>query len=177
MKLPSNSAKYSVALAMLCFLWACGESNHNESSETEAILKSIDGGDFRGVNMGDNPQDVMEREGQSAVYSMPDELVYRLPLSKEDSTWYEISYNFNEAGLYDISMEVFAERHEIIGKIYQECVSHYAGKYGQPTIENGAEQWRAMTEKGNFIWITITDSIQRLNKPCMKINFNELPTQ
>jgi hypothetical protein len=177
MKPPANSAKYSVALAMLCFLWACGESNHNQSTETEAILKSIDGGDFRGVNMGDKPQDVMEREGQSAVYSMPDELVYRLPLSKEDSTWYEISYNFNEAGLYDISMEVFAERSEMIGKIHQECVSHYAGKYGQPSIENGVEQWRAMTEKGNFIWITITDSTQRLNKPCMKINFNELPIQ
>jgi hypothetical protein len=177
MKFLTNSAKYSVAIALLCTVCACGEHKDQHSSETEAILKSIDGGDFRGINMGDKPQDVIEREEQSAVYSMPDELVYRLPLSKEDSTWYEISYNFNDAGLYDISMEVFAERTEMIGKIHKECVLHYMEKYGEPILENGAEQWRAMTEKGNFIWITITDSIQRLNKPCMKINFNELPKQ
>lgn len=154
---------------------ACHDQNPSHNNETEEILKSIDGGDFRGVNMGDKPQDVMEQEGHSAVYSMPDELVYRLPLSKEDSTWYEISYNFNEAGLYDISMEVFAQQEAMIARIHSECVQHYTNKYGEPALLKGDEQWRAMTEKGSFISITIADSIQRLNKPCMKINFNELP--
>jgi hypothetical protein len=175
MVVSKNKFPVLMATLMWLFICACNNGSTSSSSGTEEILKSIDGGDFRGVNMGDKPQDVMDQEGHSAVYSMPDELVYRLPLSKEDSTWYEISYNFNDVGLYDISMEVFAQQEPMINRIHNECVQHYAEKYGAPTLANGNEQWRAMTEKGSFISITITDSILRLSKPCMTINFSETP--
>ncbi len=128
--------------------------------------------DFRGVNIGDRREKVRQTEESQAVYAMPDELVYKLPLGTGDSAWYEISYNFNEEGLYDISMVVTSEYPEVLRRLYQEVCDLYLLKYGEPRKEN-VFTWRVMTAQARIVTIEVEDSVKALSHPAIRIHFNE----
>jgi len=148
-------------------------SNTVQEKGAQKILKSSKGGDFRGVNIGDKPSDVVGREEVNSVYSMPDELVYRMESDGEDSTWYEISYNFNEAGLYNIKLEVFPKNEMHLKLFKDDFVRYYKEKYGDCKYNNGYCEWRAMTTNGHLVNISLTDSLIIKSRPCIKITFNE----
>jgi len=152
-------------------LFSC--ANSVEEKGAKKILKSSKGGDFRGVNIGDKPSDVVGSEEINSVYSMPDELVYRIESDGEDSTWYEISYNFNEAGLYNIQLEVFPKNETHLQLYKDDFIRHYKEKYGDCAYKNGYCEWRTLTNNGNSVNITLTDSIIVESRPCLKITFNE----
>lgn len=152
-------------------LFSCG--NTIEEKGANKILRSSKGGDFRGANIGDNPRQVEGSEGVNSVYSMPDELVYRMESDGEDSTWYEISYNFNEAGLYNIQLEVFPKNETHLKLYKDDFVRYYKEKYGDCKYVNGYCEWRAMTNNGHLVNISLTDSLIVKSRPCIKISFNE----
>jgi len=152
-------------------LFSC--ANTVEEKGARKILKSSKGGDFRGVNIGDKPSDVVGSEEVNSVYSMPDEIVYRIESEGEDSTWYEISYNFNEAGLYNIQLEVFPKNETHLLLYKKDFIRYYKEKYGDCAYLNGYCEWRALTNNGNSVNITLTDSILVKSRPCIKITFNE----
>jgi hypothetical protein len=143
------------------------------NNDAEKILGSNNGGDFRGVNIGDNHSDVTSSEEGVSVYSMPDEVVYRVPLNKQDSTWYEISYNFNDNGLYNIDLEIFPKNNVASKTLKNDLITYYLNKYGDCTTVSGRCSWRAMTENGHYVSITLTDSFPDSHKPLIKVNFNE----
>ena len=144
-----------------------------KGNAAERILKSANGGDFRGVNIGDEAKDVKMKEDAVSVYSMPDELVYRISPDHEDSTWYEISYNFNDAGLYDISLDVYPKDTNEVMVLRSTFITHYVEKYGECKFYNGYCQWRAMTENGHIVSITLADSLLQSPRPRLRVNFNE----
>jgi hypothetical protein len=161
------------ALLIACSLLVACNDEPSEELNAKLILKNSEQGDFRGINIGDRPEDVKNIEDAETVYSMPDELVYRIPPNTKDSTWYEISYNFNEQGLYDINLEIFPKDESGLGAMKQDFVGHYIEKYGECTMQNGYCTWRAMTENGHIVSITLTDSLSNNTRPRIKINFNE----
>lgn len=166
----------SLAAVLLATSWwisACTEPAPPAASTPETILKVHEGGDFRGVNMGDAPHEVIASEGSNAVYSMPDELVYRIVPRTADSTWYEISYNFNEQGLYDIHLDLIFKNDSIKQSLRQEFFDYYSNKYGVCDTTSGAVLWRTMTEKGSFVSIEMHDTPEKQGKPTMLIHFNE----
>jgi hypothetical protein len=150
---------------------SCGDGK--EGSSTEQILRHSEGGDFRGINIGDDRESVLKAENGSTVYSMPDELVYRIDPNGTDSTWYEISYNFNQQGLYDINMDVYPKNDSGMRALKNEFVQYYINRYGDCKYHNGYCQWRAMTGNGHIVSITLTDSISTTPRPCLKVKFNE----
>lgn len=158
--------------SLLLCLFGC-ESTPPEGNAAERILKSANGGDFRGINIGDKAKDVKLKEDAVSVYSMPDELVYRISPEGEDSTWYEISYNFNEAGLYDISLDVYPKDTDEVRLLRSTFISHYVEKYGECKFYNGYCQWRAMTNNGHIVSITLADSLLQSSRPRLRVNFNE----
>ncbi len=160
----------NAAIFILMF-FSC--ANTVEEKGAQKILKNSKGGDFRGINIGDNAQDVAGSEGVNSVYSMPDELVYRMESDGEDSTWYEISYNFNEAGLYNIQLEVFPKNETHLKLYKDDFVRYYKEKYGDCKYVNGYCEWRAMTNNGHLVNISLTDSLIVKSRPCIKISFNE----
>lgn len=123
--------------------------------------------------MGDAPHEVIASEGSNAVYSMPDELVYRIVPRTTDSTWYEISYNFNEQGLYDIHLDLIFKNDSIKHSLQREFFEYYTQKYGVSDTTSGAALWRTMTEKGSFVSIEMHDTPAKQSKPTMLIHFNE----
>jgi hypothetical protein len=151
----------------------CGCSNKQENTSAESILRAKEGGDFRGVNIGDDPQAIINSENGVSVYSMPDELVYRIDPFGKDSTWYEISYNFNTSGLYNINMMVFPKTDTLLGNLRNDFINYYLNKYGECQMNSGYCRWRAMTENGHMVSITISDTISGTTRPCLKVNFNE----
>jgi hypothetical protein len=169
-----------LSIAFLVSVLSCRNNTQSpntparSSASSEQILQSSKGGDFRGVSIGDQPQSVIQAEGRETVYSMPDELVYRIPINQHDSTYYEVSYNFNQQGLYDINLEIFAPNEVVLQTLAAEFRDHYRKKYGAETSDQHRVMgWRVMTSNGSIVGITISDSLMKLQKPCLRINFNE----
>ncbi|MDZ4824131.1 MAG: hypothetical protein SH856_11785 [Flavobacteriales bacterium] len=160
-------------IPVLILMMACSPQKVDDNSTGE-ILKALEPGDFRGVNMGDLPDEVMSVEGKNYVYALPDELTYRIPLDQQDSTWYEITYNFNEEGLYDIMLEIYPKDDsqrvalaDDFGKLYQQ-------RYGTPAHDGNYLKWKVMTAKnGRIVRIVMNDSLEKNGIPYLKINFNE----
>jgi hypothetical protein len=160
---------YLLWLVMLLCL-SCG-NNTDSSSNAEELLEAEGEGDFRGVNIGDKKEDVMRSEGRDAeVYRMPDELIYRMPLGTEKLMWYEISYNFNEEGLYDISLEVLANSTDMRSSLTNEIVGYFKEKYGNP---KGNKSWHVMSQSGRVVDITVTDTLIIKNKPAIRVKYYE----
>jgi hypothetical protein len=150
---------------------SCDNKEHNSASDK--ILRTNEGGDFRGVELGDDPEAVRAKETASSVHRMPDELVYRMNPTGEDSTWYEISYNFNQQGLYNINLEVFPVSDSVFQSIREEFISFYTEKYGECKYHEGYCQWRAISANGHIVSITISGAPSNRSRQCLKVNFNE----
>jgi hypothetical protein len=156
-----------------CAIVLCACSDHGSDTASSKILRTEQGGDFRGVHIGDQPELVKSKENARSVYSMPDELVYRMNPTGEDSTWYEISYNFNKDGLYNINLEVFPTNEDVKKSIHDEFMSYYISKYGECKYFEGYCQWRALSENGHVVSITIFTGPSTRNQHYLKVNFNE----
>jgi hypothetical protein len=154
------------------FMGSCN-SAVDGSLSAHYIVDDGRGGDFRGINFGDYPDKVKEVEGVNTVYSMPDELVYRLPLNSGDSIWYEISYSFSDAGLYEIHMEIMARQEQVLSGLYEEIRELYARKYGKGRITDRSSLWRVMVTNGHVVNIIVGPSVTTRNQPCIRIQFYE----
>jgi hypothetical protein len=168
----TNGFSITTGLLVLVFIIGC-EMTHPDGESTEKLLRASQGGDIRGVNIGDKPEDVRKIENAESVYSMPDELVYRIPPDSKDSTWYEISYNFDEGGLYDVKMTIYPRSDTALQTLRNNFIKYYIQKYGECKMEGGYCGWRSMTNNGHFVSITLADTVLHKSKPCLQVNFNE----
>lgn len=162
---------YFLGLLSVFLILSC--SDKVEEKGARKILKNAKGGDFRGVNIGDNLKTVVGNEDAISVYNMPDELIYRIESDGEDSTWYEISYNFTETGLYHIRLDIFPKSKNYLGLYKEDFVNYYNQKYGDCTTRNGYCEWKVMTNNGHFVNITLTDSLIIKSRPCLKVVYSE----
>lgn len=160
-----------VPLWLVVFI-SCGD-DHPEKEGADKILKTSQGGDFRGVRIGDRPEDVLKLEDAESVYSMPDELVYRIPPDSKDSTWYEISYNFDDDGLYDIQLDIYPKSDSGVESLKRDFIQYYISKYGDCRHSEGYCEWRSMTDNGRIVSITLADTVLQKERPCLQVNFNE----
>jgi len=139
----------------------------------ESILQPDKGGDFRGIHLGDAPKLIKREEEASSVYSMPDELIYRFNSQETDSTWYEISYNFNQDGLNHISLDVFPDGDELKERLYSDFVSYYNQRYGECKTFQNRSEWRGLTMQGKFISITLIKERALSDRQHLRLVFNE----
>ena len=158
----------------LVLIISCRDDNP-EKDGADKILKTSQGGDFRGIRIGDKPEDVQKLEDAESVYSMPDELVYRIPPDSKDSTWYEISYNFDDNGLYDIELDIYPKNDSGVEAMKRDFIQYYISKYGECKHTNGYCEWRSMTDTGRIVSITLADTVLKETRPCLEVNFNEKP--
>jgi len=172
---PNDTKTYLVAGAivpltcLLLMLVSC--SSESTEITAENIHATEDGKDFRGVNIGDKKEDVIRQEGKDAeVYRMPDELIYRMPLGAEKLIWYEISYNFNDEGLYDITLEVLANSTDTRSSLSKEIVDYYKEKYGNPKND---KNWHVMSQSGRVVDIGVVDTVVIKNKPAIRVRYYE----
>ncbi|MFM7103974.1 MAG: hypothetical protein ACKOW8_00520, partial [Flavobacteriales bacterium] len=110
-------------------LIAC--SNKSPEITAERIHETSEGNDFRGVNIGDPPSKVSNTEIAKSVYTMPDELIYRIEAGRNDSAWYEINYGFGDNGLNNIELSVFLSNPHQALNLRNEFRALYSERYGE----------------------------------------------
>lgn len=159
-------------IVLICVLCA-GCQQQVLPVSAESILLPSKGGDFRGVHLGDKPKSIKRKEEASSVYSMPDEIIYRFNTGEADSTWYEISYNFNQDGLNHISLDVFPESIELKEHLFNDFVQYYNQRYGLLKNMQRHVEWRGLTEQGKFIVVSLMQEQQVNNRQHLRLVFNE----
>ena len=139
----------------------------------ETIIQPDKGGDFRGIRLGDKPRLIKRTEESSSVYSMPDEIIYRFEPNEADSTWYEISYSFNEDGLNHISLDVFPQSHDLKEHMYTEFTAYYTQRYGQGKRSGNHEEWHGLTMQGRFVTVSLINDQSSNKGNHLRLVFNE----
>jgi hypothetical protein len=162
-------------IILYLFLSACLAACQSAQTpvNAETILMPERGGDFRGIRMGDKPKSIKRSEQATSVYSMPDELIYRFEPRELDSTWYEISYSFNDAGLNNIHMDVYPANNELEIHLAQDFSNYYNQRYGPGKISGNMQQWRGMTDQGRFVTVALSTGKGKENRSCIRLVFNE----
>jgi hypothetical protein len=155
------------------FLISSCEAEKPKERTIEDILETVDEGDFRGNKLGDDIQKVMAREQDNIVYSMPDELTCRIPMDIRDSTFYEISYNFNDMGLYVIELDVFPKSLEVAQQLFGRFKTYYDNKYGKSTVDDGYTSWFISSTRGTDVEISMIDESAEKGMPYLTIMFYE----
>lgn len=158
---------------LLCLFAVSCEDEKTESQSVEDIIKSIEAGDFRGIEIGDDIKKVMAREYKNIVYTMPDELTCRIPLDLKDSTFYEITYNFSKEGLYIIDLVVFPNDTFGTQKLYSEFKAHYDDRFGISDSTIGFSTWFTASARGTDVEISMTDESKERGRPYLSISFYE----
>jgi len=160
---------------MLLFIsvLAVGCQQQPSMVSAETIIQPDKGGDFRGIRLGDKPRLIKRTEESSSVYSMPDELIYRFEPNEADSTWYEISYSFNEDGLNHISLDVFPQSHDLKEHMYTEFTAYYTQRYGQGKRSGNHEEWHGLTMQGRFVTVSLINDHSSNKGNHLRLVFNE----
>jgi hypothetical protein len=163
----------AIPLTVWALIISCNEKPEAADTLAEEIVAPGLGGELRGVSIGDDYDKVLQTDPATSLYSMPDEIVYRLPVEDASGTWYEITYNFNDRGLYDICLEIFPTDSITSNKILADLLKLYASKYGSPVFDEGYSTWKIMTKNAHVISVDMTDSLKKHEKPMIRIRYNE----
>lgn len=139
----------------------------------ESILQPSKGGDFRGIRLGDKPKSIKRAEEASSVYSMPDELIFRMDPHEADSTWYEISYSFNQDGLNHISLDVFPQGEDLQEHLFRDFTAYYTQRFGSPKILANQAEWRGLTMQGHLVTVSLLKKETSLHPSHLRLIFNE----
>jgi len=160
---------------MLLFIsvLAVGCQQQPSMVSAETIIQPDKGGDFRGIRLGDKPRLIKRTEESSSVYSMPDEIIYRFEPNEADSTWYEISYSFNEDGLNHISLDVFPQSHDLKEHMYTAFTAYYTQRYGQGKRSGNHEEWHGLTMQGRFVTVSLINDHSSNKGNHLRLVFNE----
>jgi hypothetical protein len=98
-------------------------------------------GDFRGLFLNSTVDSVLAVEGMDGlVIKNPDYLEYSRSITDNGNFYYELTFDFDEKGLYDITMDVYIKDTLNIEqsinrghRLYNDFVKYFTEKYGNPT--------------------------------------------
>ena len=158
---------------VVALLTACEDKPAEVESDLSTILQSVEGGDVRGSTIGDRREDVLKREKANIVHNMPDEVTCRIPTGMKDSTFYDITYNFNEQGLYVIELDVFPTDLRSTNALFNDFQNYYNQRYGASSSDDGYTTWFTKSNQGTDIEITMIDESKEMNKPYLSLTFYE----
>ncbi|MEO0403839.1 MAG: hypothetical protein AAF193_03110 [Bacteroidota bacterium] len=166
-------AHWYVLSVLMISLSACETDPPQDTPPENSILESVGGGDVRGSSIGDQIEEVLRRESENVVHNMPDEITCRIPLNMKDSTYYDITYNFNEQGLYVIELDIFPKSEADTKALFGEFKKYYDQRYGKSSAEDGFTTWFAQSHQGTDVEITMIDESKEMNKPYLAVSFYE----
>jgi len=157
--------------ALLMLLSSCPDKSNEITAS--AIHLTAEGSDFRGVNIGDSPGVVSSTEFAKSVYTMPDELIYRIEVDKKDSAWYEINYGLGEEGLNNIELSVFMPKGDQATSLKNEFRALYSERYGECHVHDEFCSWSTITSNGKNALIYLKEPVIVADKMKLVVQFRE----
>lgn len=126
-----------------------GERSTTNNPLYNDLMLPTTGGVFRGIHFDmfkDEVYDVETARSTVDVYKdeTDEELIITTDMGKEILDFGDVTYRFDEQGLYSIKVETYAVTFEGATKVFDMIIEHYTEEYGAPTIaEDGYSEFDA----------------------------------
>jgi hypothetical protein len=121
------------------------------------LMEIGSGGVFRGASFDMTKAQVLKLETDRATTSVyrdetPEELVITTDMGSDILNFGDITYTFDEKGLYHIKVETFATTNEANKKVYEKIVAFYTSKFGQGVVaEDGYLEFTAKGKSQPYV--------------------------
>jgi hypothetical protein len=160
-------------ILFIFFLASCSEQQGSPEQALREVGGDLKNSHLRGVSIGNSKDEVKSKEKKSPTEETESNLLYRNYTSNIDSSYYEINYNFDELGLFEIQTDVFLQSAENSKAFFELLKNKFNDKYGSPTGEGEIISWSSKTDKGTALEVTISHEGIEYIKPFISINFIE----
>ena len=139
--------KIILSLFLSIFLLNVFAQNEKEAKKSKEKISDLyhdlmeleSGGVFRGVSFDWSKRKVLKVEEARTTTSIykdeePDELIITTDMGKEILNFADISYFFDEQGLYYIDVETYCTTQKANKKIYNKIVKYYTKRFGKGVL-------------------------------------------
>lgn len=114
-------------------------------------------GVFRGANLGDNLDAVLKKETTKPIETDSGYLYYEFPLFDSIGS-YNVTYNFDEKGLFEIQSTVFIINNPAeTENVFNRFKAYFDKTYGASESEMGFNVWSVKSEKFGNVKINLSD--------------------
>lgn len=161
----NNSLKFLLVILVLTAISCL------RKKEIETIVKVPDS-QFHGVNLGDNPKQVMVAEqGNKLGDKSNGENFISYEFDLEDGENYFVGYSFDDGKLYDIQVDFFLEDKQRAGTLFSEFKDFYTLKFGESHVEKGYTIWANKVD-GKQVTVSLLDDSDEQKKGAGKLSLS-----
>jgi len=90
----------------------------------------------------------------------------------KDSTFYDITYNFSEKGLYVIELDVFPQTNEQAQTLFSKFRAYYNTKFGGSSEDEGFTMWKTKSARNKDVEVSMVDESIEAERPYISIVFS-----
>lgn len=160
-------------IVLTCVLSACASPEAEPPREKTRAEKIVgDTGHFRGVSLGMSIDSVVVVDREYLFKRQLDELNYSIPFSHTDSSFFDVSYVFDQKGLFEIQVDVFLLSEKETGQLFDGFKSLLSSRYGEPSEKPNYAYW-STRNSGKDIEITLRDVSDEYDRPMISLNIIE----
>lgn len=131
------------------------------------LMMPVSGQVFRGADFDMSRNEIYTLESNRSTVTLysdenEEELIFTTDMGKDILNFADITYRFDEQGLYNIKVETYATSSKIADEVYHQIIEHYTSLYGEPTIaEDGYDEFYAVDKNTGYDYrisiLNITD--------------------
>lgn len=148
--------KYIPLLIIAIALFSCDSTNATKNPLYEDLILPDTKGAFRGVEFNMSQAEVVEIEKERKTVKIyddesKDKFVITSQMGPETLNFADITYDFDDKGLYGISVETYAKSLEEATEVFDLIVAKYTKIYGAPNqAEDGFVEFAAESDGKKF---------------------------
>jgi hypothetical protein len=152
-----QEANTLLIVLFIVFASACSttESKLKKYGSTVTAVILSDSGVFRGVHLGEKLDSVMMRESIKPQESDENYLYYEYKLDSANS--FNISYNFNEAGLNEIQSDIYIHNPNQTETVFDAFKLFFDDHYGNSENHGGYTVWTIKSSTHGIVRINLSD--------------------
>lgn len=155
---PFNNIK---KIAVVCFIaiavYSCNqEQKPVDINSVPSIILGSNDGVFRGVNLGDSIVTVWRKETLKPIETDSGYLYYEYLLLDTIGS-YNITYNFDEQGLYEIQSYIFINDAANTEMVLNGLKKHFDKYYASTQADMGFNAWSVKSDKVGAVKINLSD--------------------
>jgi hypothetical protein len=125
-------------------------------TSTPQIIMGDNAGVFRGFNLGDSLSTIVRKEAGKPIETDSGYLYYEHKLFDTLGS-YNITYNFDEKGLYEIQSNIFINNAASTETVLNSFKAYFDKYYGASRTEMGFNVWSVKSAKFGEVKINLSD--------------------